>query len=616
MMPQWNWYALAALAILGVYQQFRIYRIHRESKKREELFQVVTENAADMIALVDVKGRRLYNSPAYKRILGYSAAELGETSAFEQIHPDDRFKVIEAARAARDTGVGQKLEYRIRHKNGSWLVLESMAGTIRDAKGDVAKLVIVNRDITERKKAEEQAEHNSFHDPLTGLPNRRLCIDRLEHLFERAQRSPEHQYAVLFLDLDGFKKFNDTMGPAVGDRVIIEVGRRLDACLRDEDTVSRVQDELAARSTLLSRMGGDEFTILLEGVANPSDAMRAGHRILSAVADPFELDGHEVRASASVGIAMSTTTHKRAEELLQEADVAMQRAKSLGGSRCELFDEAMHTVAVHRLRLESELRTALAHRQFRVYYQPLVQLATGRTFALEVLLRWQHPQQGLISPDKFIATAEDIGLLVSIGQWVLRQACQQLQQWTIQLSTMDGVSIGVNISARQLADANFVRDLQTTLRETGIEPSLLHLEITESVAASDPKLTDIALSHLKKLQVGVILDDFGTGNSSLSRLRQLPTLEALKIDRSLVSGMLVDRGASDTVELIILLAHKLKLKVIAEGIESAKHLDRLYELGCDLGQGFLFSPPVEAQAVAALLRERAQVPHAKVAGGR
>jgi EAL domain-containing protein (putative c-di-GMP-specific phosphodiesterase class I) len=232
----------------------------------------------------------------------------------------------------------------------------------------------------------------------------------------------------------------------------------------------------------------------------------------------------------------------------------------------------------------------------------------------EVLLRWQHPQQGLISPGKFMAAAEDTGLLVTIGHWVIREACKQLQQWTINLPTMERVSISVNISARQLADANFVRDLQSTLRETGIEPSLLHLEMTESVAASDPKLTEIALSHLKKLQVGVILDDFGTGNSSLNNLRKLTTLKALKIDRALINAMLVDRAAFETVELIILLAHKLKLKVIAEGIESAKELDRLHELGCDLGQGFLFSQPVEANAVEKLLRERAQLPHMKAAG--
>jgi len=612
-MPQWNWIALGALGTLALGQQLRIYWVRRDSKKREELFQIVTENAADMIALVDVKGNRLYNSPAYKRILGYSAGELGETSAFEQIHPDDRFKVLEAAREARSTGVGRKLDYRVRHKDGKWRVLESIASTIRDEKGEVSKLVIVNRDITERKKAEEQAEHNSLHDTLTGLPNRRLFLDRLQHLFDRAQRSPESQYAVLFVDLDGFKVFNDTLGPAVGDQVILEMGRRLGACLRDEDTVSRAHEDLVASHAVLSRMGGDEFTILLEGVTDSSDAMRAGQRILSAVAEPFHWEGHEVRASASVGIALSTAAHTRAEELLQEADVAMRRAKALRGSRCEMFDEAMHTRAVNQLKLEAELRQAIAQRQFRIYYQPIVHLKSKQIAGFEALLRWQHPTHGLISPYKFVATAENTGLLVSTGQWMMLEVCKQIKAWTIANPAHRPMTISVNVSARQWSDERFISDLEKTLHDTGIDPSQLRLETTEATAAADPKLTAAVLSNLRQRRVGVILDDFGTGNSSLIALSQLP-LEALKIDRSLVNAMLLDRGASDILELITLLAHRLKLKVIAEGIESQKQFERLLELGCDLGQGFLFSQPLQVTAVEGLLRERNPFPGAKVMG--
>jgi diguanylate cyclase (GGDEF)-like protein/PAS domain S-box-containing protein len=613
MMPQWNGIALGALAILSVYQQFRMYWIRRESKKREELFQIVTENAADMIALVDVKGHRLYNSPAYKRVLGYTAAELGETSSFEQIHTDDRFKVLEAAREARSTGVGRKLEYRARHKDGSWRVLESIASAIRNEKGEVTKLVIVNRDVTERKRAEEQLEHNSFHDALTGLPNRRLFLDRLQHMFARAQRNPERQYAVLFVDLDGFKVFNDTMSPTIGDQVIIEVGHRLAACLRDQDTVSRPQETLPLKTAVLSRMGGDEFTILLEGVSDPSDAMRAAKRILSAIAEPFLVKGRDVRTSASVGIALGTAAHERAEDLLQDADVAMRRAKAMGGGRCEVFDEAMHTRAVNRLKLEAELREAMVKRQFRVYYQPILLLETKRIVGFEALLRWQHPEQGLISPFKFIEAAEDTGLLVSTGQWVILEVCKQLRAWTLAIPSMKAVTVSVNISARQLADSRFVADLEATLRLTGIDPSQLCVEITENVAAADGKLTATVLSQLKQLRVGVILDDFGTGNSSLSALRQFP-VETLKIDRSLVGGMLLDRGAYDTVELIILLAEKLKLKVIAEGVESTKQLDHLQALGCELGQGYLLSQPVDAKAAGLLLRQESAVPHSKVAG--
>ena len=613
MIDHWQWIALGTLSLLGIYEEIRIYRIHRESKKREELFQIVTENAADMIALVDVKGKRLYNSPAYKRVLGYSAAELGETSAFDQIHVDDRFKVLDAAREARSTGIGKKLDYRIRHKDGTWRILESIAGTIRNEKGEVAKLVIVNRDITERKRAEQQAEHNSFHDGLTGLPNRRLFLDRLQQLFERAQRNPECQYGVLFVDLDGFKTFNDTMGPAAGDQVIVEMGRRIDAVLRNEDTVSRPKNQIAAKNAVLSRMGGDEFTVLLEGVTDPSDAMRVAERILSVVAEPFLGDSREVRTSASVGIAVSATTHTRAEDLLQDADVAMRRAKALGGSRCEVYDEAMHTRAVNRLKLEVELREAIAQRQFRVYYQPIVQLATRQIIGFEALLRWLHPQQGLISPSHFIAAAEDSGLLFATGHWLILEACMQSQIWKNEHPASAPVAISVNISAKQFADARFVTELQAAIRETGVEPSRLQLEMMETVAASDPKLTVTVLSSLKHLGIGVILDHFGTGNSSLSGLRLFP-VEALKIDRSLVSEMLVDRGTCDMVELIILLAHKLKLKVIAEGIESAKHWERLREFGCDLGQGSFFSQPVDPAAAGKLLSQRGHLPHANTAG--
>ena len=614
-MPQWIWISFGALAILVAYQQFRMYQVQREAAKREELFQIVTENAADMIALVDLKGHRLYNSPAYKRVLGYSAAELGETSAFEQIHPGDRFKVLEAAREARATGVGKKIDYRIRHKDGSWRVLESIAGTIRDEKGEVARLVIVNRDVTERKRAEELLEHNSYHDALTGLPNRKLFLDRLQRLFASAQRSPERRYAVLFVDLDAFKVFNDTMGPAAGDRVLVEVGRRLESCFRSNDTVARPQDESLVSPTILSRVGGDEFTILLEEVSDPSDALRTAKRILSAVAEPMLVEGREVRTSASVGIALSQATQERAEDLLHDADVAMRRAKALGGSRCEVFDEAMHASAVNRLKLESELREAMEHRQFRVFYQPILQLRTQQMMGLEALLRWQHPEQGLISPGKFIAAAEDAGLLNPAGQWLMFEACRQFRAWKVALPATEALSMSVNVSAKQLASVGFLPGLEATLRETGMDPSDLHLEITQSVAASDPTVTASVLAQLKHLRVGVTLDDFGTGTSSLTAVQRFP-FDTMKIDRSLISGMLLDCHLRDMVELILLLGHQWKLSVIAEGIETIKQLDHLRELGCVLGQGHFFSPPLEAKAVERLLRQRIPVVQAGASGRR
>src|SRR5271165_2418233 len=403
------------------------------------------------------------------------------------------------------------------------------------------------------------------------------------------------------------------MGPAVGDQVIVEIGRRIEADLRDEDTVSRSQNQVTSRNAVLSRMGGDEFTILLEDVADPSNAMRVAKRILSAVAEPFLVEGREVRTSASVGIAVSATTHARAEDLLQDADVAMRRAKALGGSRCEVFDEAMHTRAVNRLKLEAELREAIELQQFRVLYHPIVHLATKQIVGFEALLRWQHPEQGLISPYRFIEAAEDTGLLSAAGHWLILEACKQLQTWTHKHPAMATVTVSVNLSAKQFADARFVNELQGAIRETGVDPSRLQLEMTEKVAAADPKLTVTVLSYLKHMGIGVILDDFGTGHSSLSGLRQFP-VEALKIDKTLVNEMLADRGTCDTVELIILLAHKLKLKIIAEGIETAKHLERLRDFGCDLGQGYLFSPPLEPEAASKLLSESNVASRATVTG--
>ncbi len=614
MVPLWMWILLGAMGAALALEQLYVFQVRRESRKRDELFQIVTENAADMIALVDVKGHRLYNSPAYKRILGYSPEELSETSAFEQIHPDDRFRVLEAAREAKATGVGRKLEYRIRHKDGTWRVLESVAGTIRDGNGDVSKLVIVNRDVTERKRAEERAEHNSFHDLLTGLPNRQLFLDRLQHAVSRAQRDETRRFAVLFIDLDGFKSYNHTMGQGAGDQILVEMGRRLGACLREPDTLARPQEE-AGRNALLSRMGGDEFTVLLEVVSDPSDAMRVAQRLLSGVTALFLVEGREVRTSASIGIALSGAAPERAEDLLQDAESAMRRAKALGGNRCEVFDEASHTQAVTRLKLESELREAHAGRQFRLLYQPIVQLEASEIMGFEALLRWQHPVQGLISPLKFLAAAEDAGLLISAGQWAIQEACRQLKAWELQFPAATTAGISVNVSARQLADDRFMQGVERTLWETGVAPQRLQLEVTEAAVAANPKVSESVIPQLKQLRVGVVLDDFGTSPCSLLALQQVPT-DTLKIDRSLVSAMMADRGACETIELIILLAHKLKRKIIAEGIESARQRERLRELGCDYGQGHSISEPIDAKAAGEWLARQNPRPQANGARAR
>jgi diguanylate cyclase (GGDEF)-like protein/PAS domain S-box-containing protein len=599
-MHAWFWIPLATLLALAIYQQVRIYLVYRESKKKEEIFRVVTENAADMIALVDVKGRRLYNSPSYKRILGYSPSELSETSAFEQIHPDDRFRVLEAAREARETGVGKQLEYRIKHKDGSWRILESIASTIRDANGEVAKLVIVNRDVTERKRAEQQLEHNLFHDPLTGLPNRRSFLDRLHDAFARVRRDSGRSYALLIANVDHFKVFNEGMGAEHGDLVLNEIAHRLDGSLRADEAVSGPGN--GTSDAVLFRLGGDEFTILLESVSDPSDAMRVARRLQAAVAEPFVIESREVRASVSIGIALSMQEHERPEDVLKDADVALRRAKGLGESRCEVFDEAMHARAVGRLKLESDLRTALTERQFRVHYQPVVELASRKLASFEALLRWEHPTQGVISPYRFIEAAEDTGILVSIGHWLVLQACRQLREWEV-TDSGNPIHVTVNVSARQFADARLVTDIQDALQQTGIDPSRLQLEMTEGIALADPKLTITVLTHLRHFGIGVVLDDFGTGATSLVKLREFP-VDALKIDRSLIREMQSDRATSDIVALIIELAHKMGMKAIAEGIETPRQLERLIELGCEFGQGYYFSQPMEPKAALQFMRQQ------------
>jgi diguanylate cyclase (GGDEF)-like protein/PAS domain S-box-containing protein len=607
-MQNWLWIPLAALA---VFQQLRLYRLGRDARKKEEIFRLVTENAADMIALVDVKGRRLYNSPSYKRILGYSPAELGETSAFEQIHPEDRFRVLEAAQAARETGNGRCLEYRIKHKDGSWRVVESLASCVRDEKGEVAKLVIVNRDVTERKRAEQQLEHSLYHDSLTGLPNRRRFLERLQEAYGRTRRDQRHTYALLLANIDRFRVFNESMGTEHGDHVLGEIVRRITTCLRQDSLIARSDKDGSSTDLVLFRLGGDEFTVLLNGIGDPSNVLRIAKAIQAAAAEPFSVASRGVRVSLSIGIALSTDAQQRPEDILKDADAALRRAKALGGSRCEVFDEAMNSLAVGRLRLESDLQTALAEKQFRVHYQPVVDLRTRQIISFEALLRWEHPAQGLISPHSFIDAAEDTGILVSLGHWLIVQACRQLREWQVSLKSTPPIKMTVNISARQLASARLPSELQDALQETGLDPSLLQLELTESVASADLKLTTIVLSHFRHLGIGVILDNFGTGTASLRALTQVP-LDALKIDRLLILEMQADRGTSDMVELIMTLAQKMNLKVIAEGIETTRQFERLVELGCHFGQGYYFAEPMEAKAALAFMRQ--EFAGAKAAG--
>jgi PAS domain S-box-containing protein len=598
---------LAALVLLfdlyAIYQHMQLQRIRRQLAERDQLFQLISENAADMIALVDRDGRRLYNSPAYEKVLGYSPEDLKATSSIEQIHPDDRPRVLKAAEKARLSGQGERVEYRMRHKDGSWRTLESTACAIRNAGGQTDKLVIVNRDITERKRAEEMLAHNAFHDGLTNLPNRALFMDRLQHALTLSKRHSNYKFAVLLIDVDEFKIINDSLGHSAGDEVLIQIGRRLKDSVRRSDTVSRPRmSEVPGRPTsddTLARLGGDEFSILLDDIRDPIEAVRVAERVQAELAAPFVVNQEQIVISASIGIASSASRHARAEDLVRDADIAMYRAKGAGKARCEVSDAAMHANALKRLRLERDLRKALDQEEFRVYYQPIVSLKTGKITGFEALTRWQRPE-GLLSPIEFIAVAEEIGLIVPMNRQLLREACQHLQSWQSQFPSSPPLTMSVNITPNEFAQPDLASEIRKSLEQTGVDPGCLQLEIIETIAMGDAEKSGHVLSQLKALGVCLSIDDFGTGYSSLSRLRRIP-VDTLKIDRAFISHMDSDLESREIVRIIIMLAHNLGLKVVAEGTETEAHINLLKQLNCEMAQGYFFSRPADDQAMLKLL---------------
>ncbi len=601
--PSWvlqqPWPEVAGLIALP-YVYIAYQRFHH--RRKNDLFRVVSENAADLIALVDVTGKRLYNSPAYEKVLGYSPRELAATGSLEQVHPEDRERVIEAARQAGLTGIGRRLEYRMRHKDGTWRTLESSASAIRNRKGRVTQLAIVNRDITERKGMEEQLEHNAFHDVLTDLPNRRLFLDRLQHAMDDARRHPGFKFSVLVVDVHGLKIFNETMGHSVVDQLIIDISKRLRSRLRHDDTVSRstATGGRPLANETLARMDGNQFTVLLEDLKGPADSMRVAMRMQESLAAPFTARDVDVFASASIGIALSSPSYHQPEEMLRDADIAMCRANAQSTSGREVFDTQMHALVVQRLKLETELRKAVEREEFRVFYQPIVRLATGQIAGVEALVRWWRNESELVGPMDFIEVAEETGLILPITRWVQREACRQARAWHLLFHTDPPLTMTINVSPRQFAQSDLVADVKSDLDETKVDPRSVQLEITETMAMSDPNLTIRICSQLKDLGVRLSMDDFGTGHSSLSRLHSLP-VDVLKIDRSFIRGIEHDGESREIAHLIVTLAHHLNLKVVAEGIETRSQLTYLQQFGCEFGQGYLFSRPVDHAALEKLL---------------
>ena len=445
------------------------------------------------------------------------------------------------------------------------------------------------RDITERKTIERQLQQMAFHDALTGLPNRPLVTNRLEQALARAERTLG-KVAILFIDLDNFKLINDTLGHGTGDELLVSLAARLRACVRPQDTVAR--------------LGGDEFIVLLESVLSSNEASEVAERIAETLRPPFVLGDLEVVVTASIGAAVSARGD-RAENVLRNADLALHEAKSAGKSRSALFDASMERDAVNRLELQADLRRALERNQLRLMYQPIVSLADGRVTGVEALLRWHHPTRGVVSPTEFIPIAEETGLIVPIGHWVLEEACRQTRAWQLQFGARTAPTVSVNLSARQFQRPELFANIKQVLRETGLDPRCLTVEITESALMQDALATSTTLEVLKDLGVQIAIDDFGTGYSSLSYLKRFP-VDILKIDQSFVDGLGQDPQDTAIVQSIVALAKTLCLRVTGEGIETSSQRAHLLEMGCEFGQGYLFAHPLPPEKLALLLNESDQ----------
>lgn len=569
--------------------QTQLSRKHAEEALREseERYALAARGANDGLWDWNLIENKTYFSPRWKSMLGWEEHEISDDPDewFRRIHPDDidRVRADIAAHLEEQTPHYED-EYRVLHRDGNYLWMLGRGIAIRNGNGKAHRMAGSQTDITRGKVV----------DVLTGLPNRVLFMDRLGRSFERARRRKDKTLALIFLDLDSFKLINDSLGHLIGDQLLVAIAARLEATVRSSDSIARF-----GRNHTVARLGGDEFTILLEDISSAMDVTRVAERIAADLSIPFVVGGQELFPTASIGIALYNPSYQSPEELLRDADIAMYSAKALGKGHYEIFDANMRANTIARLQLETELRRGIERKEFENYYQVIVNLNTGKIWGFEALIRWRHATRGILSPGEFIPVAEETGLIVPLGQWVLESACQQMRIWQARFLNDPPLMISVNLSARHFLQPDLIQQCGAVLYETHLSHSSLNLEVTESAMMPDPE-TAIELMHqLRVLGIKIALDDFGTGYSSLSYLHRFP-LDSLKIDRSFVSRIMED---DEIVRTIITLGRNLGLRLIAEGVETAEQATKLRELGCEFAQGFYFSVPVNAQEATDLIAE-------------
>ncbi len=581
--PAGAWVACAGIGALALFLVVSVRTCH-DLRQSEQNLKLVTAATIDCIWDWDIESGRVGRSGNLAGVFGRPMEEIEPTVLWwrQRVHPDDRERVWASLQDALTGGDERwEAEYRLEHMNGGYALIADRGKVMHNHSGRAVRMIGGMSDITAHRCAEQQLAYDALHDGLTGLRNRQFFRLRLEQAIETA--SEENKIAVLFLDLDRFKVINDSLGHAAGDKVLRALAKRIEAALRP--------GELAAR------FGGDEFTVLLETVPGEAAAIEAAERILQALSFAFELDSHSFVVNASIGIALASG-RAFPEELLRHADIAMYRAKARGRGRYEVFESALDERNMQVLQLESELRKSLANGSFRLYYQPIVSLASGRISGFEALLRWRHPARGILLPSEFLSAAEESGLISELGQWALQTACQQLRAWRRQFAGAEALTISVNLATKQFVNPQLVPQVRHILQQNELEGGALILELTENMILDNDVFAAAKLEDFRDFGVRIAIDDFGTGHSSLGRLQDLP-ISILKIDGSFVER--IQEGKPEIVDAVIALARQLKLDVTAERVETAAQCDHLREVECTSAQGSYFSTAVSGDAATDLL---------------